>query len=206
MQAYIIDDDPALRHALSRTLAQAGWPVQAFETADAFLAAIDTLPAGCLLLDLQMPGLSGLDALQAVRERRPSWPALVISGTADVDHAIGAFRGGALHLLRKPFRRSDLLVSMAEARKEAERRLRAEDLQLAASCVHLSRRELEVLAAVARGLQSKQIAWELGISTRTVHLHRGNAMSKLGVRNSSQAVAKARSLGLITDHFLAAAA
>lgn len=206
MHAYIVDDDPILRRSLARSLSRAAWLVREFASATEFVDAIDDLLPGCVLLDLQMPGLPGLDALREIAARRPSWPALVISGTADVDDAVRAFRGGALHLLRKPFRRDELLATMAEASAEAERRLGMERLRAAAANVHLSQREAEVLAAVARGLQSKQIAWELGISTRTVHLHRGNAMKKLGVRNSSQAVAQARSLGLIEQQSLQIAA
>lgn len=205
MLIHLIDDDPKLNRALARSLEAHGWRVRTFHSATEFLDVIDPLEGGCILLDINMPVMSGLDALAQIANRLPCSPVVMISGTAEVDHAVRAFRGGALHLIRKPFRHEELLAALAEAAAEAEHRQAAELKNQTAVNIRLSQREREVLAAVARGLQSKQIAWELGISARTVHLHRSNAMAKLGVRNSSQAIAKARSLNLLKDEFPVAA-
>jgi two-component system response regulator FixJ len=203
MQVHLIDDDLELSRALARRLQLDGWIVSAFCSATAYLEVADQLEEGCILLDIHLPDVSGLDVLEQIGRRRPCSPVVMISGTAEVDHAVRAFRGGALHLIRKPFRHEELTAVLREAAQERDRRRAAKRREEAAQEVRLSRRERQVLAAVARGLQSKQIAFELGISLRTVDLHRGHALAKLGARNSSQAVAKARALGLIPEEPLA---
>ncbi|PSO09539.1 hypothetical protein C7E20_22095 [Sphingobium sp. AEW4] len=113
-----------------------------------------------------------------------------------MDDAITAFRRGAIHFLRKPFRRDDLRAVLSEARKVGVKRIAAYELQARVMQVKLTGRETQVLDAMAGGLQSKMIAWKLGLSIRTVDMHRSNILAKLSARNSSQAVAIARGLGL----------
>jgi two-component system response regulator FixJ len=197
MRIYVLDDDTAMCRTLTRMIASDGSQVTCFNTAAMFLSALDSLPAGVLLLDIHLGGMSGLALLTDVTTKRPEMPVIMISGTTQVDDAIAAFRGGAVQFLRKPFRRAELIAALTEADRVAVERGR----QLArigrAAAIKLSKREHEVLAGMTDGLQSKLIAHRLGISTRTVDMHRANIFTKLSARNATQAVAIARQLDLV---------
>ncbi|MDP9422924.1 MAG: response regulator [Pseudomonadota bacterium] len=191
---YVVDDDPAVARTVARIGRSIGLDAQTFDSAAALLDALDHLGQGCVVLDIQMPGTSGIELLRILAERRPTWPVIMLTAYAEVGSAIDAFRGGAIHFLRKPFTRKQLVDALDEAAEVACDRMRraVEPGQLAA-LKQLTPREREVLDALADGQQSKAIAWKLGISTRTVELHRSNILSKLSARNTSQAVAIARS-------------
>lgn len=197
MQAYIVDDDPLARRTVTRLLSTADIDCETFGSAAEFLSVLDTLDFGCVLLDIDMPGESGLDALAEVLRRQPVFPVVMLSGSTHVDDAIASFRQGALHFLRKPYRREELLAVLTEAERVGIERLAAFERQAKARSIHLTTREREVLVAMAEGQQSKQIAWTLKLSIRTVEMHRSNILTKLSARNASQAVAIARSLDLI---------
>ena len=189
MLVHIIDDDLGVARTVARHAAGAGWQTFLYPSADAFLDRLDELTFGCIVSDIRMPGTSGLDLLQILTGRCPEWPVIIMTAYAEVDAAVTSFRNGAIHFLQKPFTRADFLAALAEAdevgrrrHEEAGRRAQAAPLQT------LTPRESEVLQALAQGLQSKNVAWELGISTRTVEMHRSNILTKLGVRNTSQAV------------------
>lgn len=189
MLVHIIDDDAAVGRTLGRHARQSGWEVTLHASADDFLAALDELGFGCIVSDINMPGTTGIELLGVLNSRCPEWPVVMITAYAEVDAAVTAFRSGAVHFLRKPFSRADFLAALAEAdevgrrrRDEASRRRQTVSLQ------SLTARETEVLNALAEGLQSKNIAWQLGISARTVEMHRSNILAKLGARNTSQAV------------------
>ena len=189
MRVYIIDDDAAVGRTIGRHARHAGWEVALYACADDFLAQLDELEAGCIVSDINMPGTTGLELLEDLNRRCPEWPVVMITAYAEVDAAVTSFRNGAVHFLRKPFTRTDFLAALAEAelvgrrrRDESSRRQQTAPLQ------SLTARENEVLNALAEGLQSKNIAWQLGISTRTVEMHRSNILAKLGARNTSQAV------------------
>lgn len=170
---------------------------RSFSKAADVIAQLHTLPFGCLFVDIEMPGLNGIDLLAELRRRDMSWPVVMVSGTTDVGQAVAAFRTGAVHFLRKPFRRDDFRRALEEVASVAEKR-REEHLQLQrALAIRLTLREREILDAMARGEQTKAIAWQLGLSVRTVEMHRGNILSKLSARNSAQALAFARELELI---------
>jgi len=191
---YVVDDDPAVARTVARIGRSIGLDAQTFDSAAALLDALDQLGHGCVVLDIQMPGTSGIELLRILAERRPTWPVIMLTAYAEVGSAIDAFRGGAIHFLRKPFTRKQLVDALNEAAEVASDRMRraVEPGQLAA-LKQLTPRERQVLDALADGQQSKAIAWRLGISTRTVELHRSNILSKLSARNTSQAVAIARS-------------
>lgn len=189
MLVHIIDDDESVLRTLARSVKQSGRETMLHRSADAFLAAIDSLPFGCVVSDINMPGRSGLDLIAILQQDHPEWPVVMITGFAEVDAAIRSFRHGAVHFLQKPFRSADLIAALNEAQSIGlRRRADAERQQQARAVGKLTPREAEVLNALARGLQSKAIAWELGISTRTVEMHRSNILVKLGARNTSQAV------------------
>lgn len=197
---YIIDDDPAVARTAARSAETIGFAVQIFGSASDFLGQLDKLEPACILLDVRMPGMNGLDLLDRLKDERLDWPVVMLTGHAEVGAAVRSFRSGAVHFLSKPFKRSELLDALKEAAEIGRQRARLAAGRQQAEAVHrLSKREREVLAAIAQGKQSKAIAWELGISVRTVDLHRSNILSKLSARNTSQAVAIAKAGGLLVD-------
>lgn len=199
MRVYIVDDQPASCALLARLVRLAGYDADTSTSAGAFIESVeaDRSTFGIALLDIRMPEISGLDLLARLASRDPAWPVVMVSGTTEVDDAISAFRSGAVNFLRKPFRREALERTLEEAASTAAARLLAHARLREASRVRLTAREAEVLAALARGEQTKMIAWRLGLSARTVDMHRSNILAKLSARNASQAVAIARSLDLI---------
>lgn len=193
---YVIDDDEGVARAVARSARSIGFETQIYTSAAEFIADLDRLEHGCVVLDIRMPEINGLDLLDILKERRPAWPVIMLTGHAEVGSAVRSFRSGAVHFLGKPFRKDELLAALAEARQVGARRLRRSvDPEQAEAMRRLTAREREVLAAIAGGLQSKAIAWQLGISTRTVELHRSNILAKLCARNTSQAVAIAKACG-----------
>lgn len=199
MRIHIIDDDAGSLRLLDRVLTGAGHETTCFVTPDDLIAALDTLPYGCMLLDINMPGVNGLDLLNDLLARDPAWPVVMVSGSTEVDDAILAFRRGAIHFLRKPFHNDELLRVLGEVEQIAEARLADHLRRCRAIRIHLTARELQVLSAMADGQQSKVIAWTLGLSVRTVEMHRSHILTKMSSRTSSQAVAMARELGLINS-------
>ncbi len=197
MHVHVVDDDPASRRLLERLIARGGHEARCFAKAADMIAEIDTLPYGCVLLDINMPDANGLDLLGDLLARDPPWPVVMVSGSTDVQDAIVAFRKGAIHFLRKPFHAADLLKALAEVEQIVAARLAEHSRRLIARCITLTNREHQVLDAMAHGEQSKVIAWKLGLSIRTVDMHRSNILAKMSARNASQAVAIARELGLI---------
>ena len=193
---YIVDDDPGVARTVARTARQAGFDPLPFASAAEFLDALDRLDHGCVLLDIAMPGMDGITLLELLRERRGQWPVIMLTGHAEVGSAVRSLRSGAVHFLTKPFRGQELLAALAEAAEVGDRRRREwVDPRHLEAMSRLSSRECQVLAAIFEGLQSKAIAWKLGISIRTVDLHRSNILAKLSARNTSQAVAIARACG-----------
>lgn len=189
MLVHIIDDDQAMARTVARTLKQAGWENTLYESAERFLEDLDQLPFGCVISDLKMPRISGVELIEALHERRPEWPVIILTAYGELDAAVRSFRHGAIHFLQKPFKRPELISALEEAYEIGLRRLGESERQSRTECLKtLSKREVEILSALARGLQSKVIAWELGISIRTVEVHRSNILAKLGVRNTTQAV------------------
>jgi two-component system response regulator FixJ len=194
---HIVDDELAVARTVARTARSVGFEAHIFGSPAEFLDSLDSLEPGCVCLDVKMPGMSGIELLKILTRRRPDWPVIMLTGYAEVGSAIEAFRSGAIHFLRKPFQRKELLAALEEAAGVGKRRLsQAVDQEQLDALQRLTGREREILDRIAHGLQSKEIAWKLGISIRTVDLHRSNILAKLSARNTSQAVAIARSAAL----------
>lgn len=195
---HVVDDDELLRALAAQTLGAAGYQVAQHPTGDAFLAALDDAPAGCILLDIDMPGLSGLDVQAALNARKLSWPVVVLTGRGGVRIAVDAMKNGAFEFLEKPYEPAALMAVLDAAFEafEAEREARAEQARAQTLIDGLSRRELQVLQGLLAGMSSKIIAHALGLSVRTVEIYRGHVMDKLEARSLSTAVRLALAAGV----------
>ena len=191
---FVVDDDAAVRDALTQLLAAGGYAVEGYESAEAFLAACDPDRPGCVVLDIQMAGMSGLELQAAMAERHFRQPIIFLSGHGTVNMAVQACKHGAFDFLEKPVEGSTLLARVHEALQADAGRRRKEEARsaLAARCAVLTAREHEILPLVAAGRSSKDIARQLGISHRTVELHRGHIMHKLNVRTLVELAAVAQ--------------
>jgi len=184
----IVDDDPSFLVATSRLLRASGFAVKTFSSASDFLAQRDTDSPGCVVADLQMPGMNGLDLQSALTRSHNPLPILFLTGHGDIPSSVRAMRGGAVDFLEKRAPKEKLLdaVRRALARDAREREERARHRELRARFDALSQRELEVLSHVVQGRLNKQIAGDLGIHERTVKLHRTAITTKLGVQSVAE--------------------
>ncbi len=178
---YVVDDDASVRKSLRRLLGTAGYHVEAFASADEFLAHPIPSEPGCLLLDLRMPGRTGLDLQEALMAGQKAIPIVFVTGHGDVPTSVRAMKGGAVDFLTKPYDPEDLLeaVARATAKEKRDRRERAQLTDLENRARALTPREAEVFTLVVRGLLNKQAAVELGISEKTVKVHRARVMVKM---------------------------
>ena len=195
---YVVDDDPSVRRALSRLLRSVGLSVETFANAQAFLAAPPADLPGCLVLDVRLPGPSGLDLQSALRESHRPLPIVFITGHATVSTSVRAMKGGAVDFLQKPFNDQDLLDCIQRA-IETSRRLRADQAEhadLAQRHAALTGREREVLELVVTGMLNKQIAAALGIAEKTIKVHRARVMDKMRAASVAELVRLAEKLGL----------
>ena len=181
-KVHIVDDDDAVRDSLRELVESAGLHAALYASAEEFLGAADAGLAGCLLLDIRMAGLSGLDLQQVLHDRQIDLPVMVISGHGDVTAATRAFKQGAIDFIQKPFDPPVLLhcIRAALERHTRIRETRARQSAIAARLATLSPREREVLRLLTAGLVNKQIAVTLGIAERTVEFHRAHIMDKTG--------------------------
>jgi len=191
MQIYILDDDQGVIHALTAMAELLGNEVTSFTSPKVFLDEILGLELGCIFLDYSMPGMNGLDVQKRLVEMNSMHPVLLLTGVGDIPEAMAAMRAGAIDCLRKP----PTMDSLSAALARAEERLAK--VRRSSSFKRLTDREREVLKAIGLGKSSKVIAYELGISTRTVEMHRGSVLHKLGVANTGAAVMLAEQYGLI---------
>lgn len=187
---FVVDDDESVRDAIGFLLDSVDIPHVDFASADAFLAQFDPLQSGCLVLDIRMPGMSGLDLQNELATRETTIPIIFITGHGDVPMAVEAMRRGAVDFIRKPFRDQELLDRIHEALNvDSERRQFADDLETAKQLIgDLTPREKEVFERVCLGQANKVIAIELGISERTVEIHRSQVMHKTGARSLAELV------------------
>ena len=195
---YVIDDDEAVRDAASALLEAAEFAVVAYATGAAFLDALDEATPGCILLDIHMPELTGLELQRLLNQRKLNWPVIVLTGQGDVATAVQAMKGGAFEFLEKPYQSEALLGSVSDAfDKFAALTEETERIASARSLIDsLTSRENQVMRGLLAGLPNKLIGFKLGISARTVDVYRANIMAKLNARGLSTAVRLALDAGM----------
>jgi two-component system response regulator FixJ len=187
---YLVDDDAAVRSGFSALFRSVGLPVTSFASGEAFLEAVDEHSLGCLVVDVRMPGMSGLELQERLRDRGVGLPIILISAHGDVPMAVRAMKAGAIDFLEKPVNEQVLLDRVQGCLRVAHRTYDDAELVAAtrARLEALTPREREVLDRLVKGESSKIIAAELDISPRTVDVHRAHIMDKLGVRSIAELV------------------
>lgn len=187
---HIVDDDDAVRQSLAFLLSSAGLPVRLYDSATAFLAGLASVQGGCLITDVRMPGMTGLELLHALKAKACGLPAIVITGHGDVPLAVEAMKAGAIDFIEKPFDQEAILSAVQSAFDHAERKERGgEDrAAVAAKLASLSERERQVLEGLIAGHPNKTIAYDLGISPRTVEVYRSNLMTKMEAKSLSELI------------------
>ena len=190
---FVVDDDPAVRDTLSMVLSAGGYQVVCFADGAALLAVARTRTPSCILLDVHIPGKSGLDILKELHGEDYPAPIFMISGQGDISMAVNAIKSGALDFFEKPFRGSEIVARLEEAIGAYARR-RTQNPASRIASMHfpghepLTRREREVLEQFTAGASNKEAGRQLGISPRTIEDHRANIMKKLGARNAADLV------------------
>jgi len=195
---YVVDDDASVRRGLSNLIRSVGLRVEVFASASEFLAAKRPDAPACLILDVRMPGLSGLDFQTELTKARNRIPIIFITGHADIPMTVKAMKAGAIEFLTKPFRDQDLLDAVQVALERARVAYQNEQsaAQLRAKFEALTPREQEVMAWVTGGLLNKQVAAEIGVTEITVKVHRGKLTRKMGARSLAELVKMADMLGI----------
>jgi two-component system response regulator FixJ len=198
---HVIDDDPAMRDSLEFLFDTAGMPVRVYESATAFLTTLGEGTEGCVVTDVRMPEMSGIELLNELRGKGSALPVIVITGHGDVPLAIEAMKSGAKDFLEKPFDDERLLGVVRSALEEAgaSRGEREEQTQVRERIAKLSHRERQVLKRLVDGHLNKTIAWELGISPRTVEVYRAKLMAKMGAPAFADLVRMALLAGDLKD-------
>ena len=197
---HIVDDEELVRNSLVAVLQNAKYDVFAYSSGVEFLKALPGLNPGCVILDVRMPQMSGLDVLEILKQNHPQAPVVVMSGFADVSMAVRAMQSGASDFVEKPFQAKDVLdtIERVIAASSSEAKT-APDADAEALLGNLSDREMEVLSRLVQGKQNKVVARELGISPRTVEVHRARIMHRLGVTSFAELVRLSVRSGLAID-------
>ncbi len=187
---FVVDDDEAVRASLRLLLKSVGLPATAYSSAQEFLAGYDPRHPGCVVLDVRMPGMSGLELQQILNVRGATIPVIFITGHGDIPMAVEAMQHGAFDFLQKPFRDQDLLdrVQRALERDHRTRQELKEKDRIRDRLTSLTPREHEVLTLITRGKPNKVVAADLGVSQRTVEIHRARVMEKMGASSFAQLV------------------
>jgi len=195
---FVVDDDPSMRNALTNLFRSVGLRVEVFGSAPELLQSKLPDVASCLVLDIRLPGLSGLDLQIELAKANLRIPIIFVTGHGDIPMTVRAMKAGAVDFLAKPFRDQDMLDAVATAIKRDRKRRKDEKIvsDLQALFDTLTAREREILALVAAGLMNKQIAAEIGIAEVTVKIHRGHVMKKMGARSLADLVSMAGMLGI----------
>jgi len=193
---YVVDDDEAVRDSLSVLLEARGYTVRSFAGAPQFLAAAPSLREGCLIADIRMPDMDGLELQRHLVERAFPFPLIVITGHGDIPLAVRALKAGAVDFIEKPFA-SDTILNSTAAALDRLARPRDQDLVAAERLGMLTPREREVLLGLLAGLPNKSIAYDLAISPRTVEIHRARVMDKMGARSLSELIRMSLAAGIL---------
>lgn len=195
---HLVDDEEAIRKSTSFMLKTSGFAVESYPSGVEFLKAAGSAELGCVLLDIRMPDMDGLAVQAALAERGITMPVIVLTGHGDVSIAVRAMRAGAVDFLEKPFEKAALLTAIGEGFARIDdtdaRSVRA--LEATVRIAALTARERDVLVGLVQGYPNKTIAYDLGISARTVEVHRANLMTKLEVHNLSDVLRIAFAAGL----------
>jgi len=200
-KVYVIDDDAAMRDSLNFLLESADFSVMLFETAQNFLDALPGLAFGCVVSDVRMPGIDGIELLKRMKAGHSAFPILIMTGHGDVPLAVEAMKLGAVDFLEKPFE-DDRLIGMIDAAiRQAEPSARNEAVthDIAARVATLSPRERQVMDGLIAGLSNKLIARDYDISPRTIEVYRANVMTKMQARSLSELVRLALRAGILED-------
>jgi two-component system response regulator FixJ len=200
-KVYVIDDDEAVRDSLQFLLSSVDFEVALFESAQAFLDAVATLPFGCVVSDVRMPEIDGIELLRRLKSLGSRFPVIIMTGHGDVPLAVEAMKLGAVDFLEKPFD-DDLLITMVDAglkRAEPEARQEAVTREIAERIASLSPRERQVMDGLVAGLSNKAIAREYDISPRTIEVYRANVMTKMKASSLSELVRLAMQAGALKD-------
>jgi two-component system, LuxR family, response regulator FixJ len=189
-EIFVVDDDPMVLNALSIMLSRAGYQVKAFAEGASFLAAATSHTPLCIILDVHMPGRSGLDILKELNAQQYPAPIFIVSGGGDIPMAVEAIKNGALDFIEKPFDATTLVTRVREAVEAWSQRVKSNGRGLLSFPGYeiLTARERDVLSQIASGASNKQAGRELGISPRTIEVHRARIMEKLGAKNAADLV------------------
>jgi len=185
---HIVDDDEAVRRSLAFMLSSAGLAVRVYDSARAFLDGFDHVQRGCLITDVRMPEMTGIELLQRIRERAPFFPAIVITGHGDVPLAVEAMKAGAIDFIEKPFDEEAILAAVKTALEQTGDDEDGDLAAVTARLASLSERERQVLEGLVAGHPNKAIANGLGISPRTVEVYRANLMTKMEAKSLSELI------------------
>ncbi|MCA6112025.1 response regulator FixJ [Bradyrhizobium cenepequi] len=198
---YVIDDDEAMRDSLQFLLDSADFEVRLFESAQAFLDTLAAVEFGCVVSDIRMPGIDGIELLKRVKESRSSFPVVIMTGHGDVPLAVEAMKLGAVDFMEKPFEDDRLIAMIDVALKQAEVGARDEAAiqDVAARIASLSQRERQVMDGLVAGLSNKMIARDYNISPRTIEVYRANVMTKMQASSLSELVRLAMRAGALKD-------
>ncbi len=197
---FVVDDDPLLRDSIADLLGSAGWEVQTFGSATQFIQSPRPDVSACLILDVELPDLSGLDLQTELAKSGVGMPVVFLTGRGDIPMSVRAMKAGAVSFLTKPFRKEELFDAIHEAllRDGEVRRQRSESEELRKRLGTLTPRERQVLALVVTGLLNKQIAGELGTTELTIKVHRGRVMHKMGAGSLADLVRMAGKLKIFS--------
>jgi two-component system response regulator FixJ len=200
-KVHVIDDDAAMRDSLNFLLDSAGFEVTLFETAQQFLDALPALAFGCVISDVRMPGIDGIELLKRLRTLNSGFPIVVMTGHGDVPLAVAAMKLGAMDFLEKPFEDERLIAMIEAALRVAEPAAKSDAVaqDIAARVASLSPRERQVMDGLVAGLSNKLIAREYDISPRTIEVYRANVMTKMQAGSLSELVRLAMRAGLVKD-------
>jgi two-component system response regulator FixJ len=199
---YVVDDDDAVRQSLEFLLSTAGFKARGFDSAKALFSVLPEIDSGCIITDVRMPEITGIDLLKKVKEVKPGLPVIVITGHGDVALAVEAMKIGAIDFLEKPFDDDGLIAAVKAALSNAadSGKRQAELDAIREKLAALSNRERQVLNGLVAGQPNKTIAFDLGISPRTVEIYRANLMTKMGANSLSDLVRMAMLADIVPDN------